>query len=260
MKNSEKLLNFIKNLTLKQKLTVAAIPVVIILGIIIITHVNEKKNEEIIAKGISTLAAAEKKDLSQIEDKIKTQRATAYGGNYEDDLDGASKSVKSRFSDTIILGDSLVEGFYDYELIDQSSVISVEGGKLSDCESDVSKAISLVPEKIVLSFGFDDVGKENAAEFKSSYENVISSIREELPGTDIYICGALQISTDLEVLNNAYNITGEYNEALKEICEDVSLNYIDISSISRQYNDNRYYPDYEFYDKWVDLLVRELDI
>ena len=100
-------------------------------------------------QGLAYIRAAESEDIEMIEQKI-SQLERQDGG--ED-----SRSFKEKFASSIVMGDSIAEGFSEYDVLNASSVVSKIGVHLYELEEQVQQAKNLNPQVIFLALGMNDV-------------------------------------------------------------------------------------------------------
>ena len=88
--------------------------------------------------------AEEAGSVAEIEDKInlleQQERTTA--GDSED-----TRSVKEKFSGAVVIGDSVAQGFSEYDILNTSSVVSKIGVHLYEADELVTRARLLVREQ-----------------------------------------------------------------------------------------------------------------
>ena len=119
-------------------------------------------------QGLSYIRAAESEDITTIEQKIN-QLERQDGG--ED-----SRSYKEKFASSIVRGDSIAEGFSEYDVLNASSVVSKIGVHLYELEEQVQQAADLNPQVIFLALGMNDViaTAGDTEQFLEQYEAVVA--------------------------------------------------------------------------------------
>ncbi|MBP3595708.1 MAG: hypothetical protein J6J44_14400 [Lachnospiraceae bacterium] len=92
------------------------------------------------------------------------------------------------------------------------------------------KLIEPAPERILLFFGFNDIGIDGIKGFMGNYDKMINHIREAVPDIKVYIIGLTPMREDMEgkYLNNS--IIQEVNSLLQEYCIENNFGYIDVST------------------------------
>ena len=100
-------------------------------------------------QGVEYIKAAESEDIATIEQKI-SQLEQQDGG--ED-----ARSYKEKFASSVVMGDSITEGFSEYDVLNASSVVSKIGVHLDELEEQVQQVKELDPQVIFLAYGMNDV-------------------------------------------------------------------------------------------------------
>lgn len=90
-----------------------------------------------------------------------------------------SQSMKARFSNALVLGDSITEGFVEYDFLRESSVIAELGMKVTDVTEKLDTIRTLNPQTVFLSYGMNDIAVTggDAKVFKENYKEVLEDIR-----------------------------------------------------------------------------------
>ncbi len=211
-------------------------------------------------KGAAVLQELEQADISQIEGKILELERSEMETNPE----LYSQSMKVRFSNALILGDSITEGFIEYDFLRESSVIAALGMKVTDVTEKLDTVRTLNPQVIFLSYGMNDIavtgGDANA--FKENYRGVVRDIREILPQTAVYINSVFPVQQIKIDESPEYAALDAFNQALRELCEEEGILFIDNTGIIK---DEYYEPDGvhlrpEIYPLWLVNMAEVADL
>ena len=258
--------NLLRRISWRQIALLLGVVIVIFLGSMIVSHIMEKKDAENTSRGLETLQDLDSRDVAEIEEKIKKLReerdAAMMAENEEASLQDQNVmlSLKSRFANTIILGDSMAEGLVGYEVLNSASVLGTKGRNLLKCDADVATAIALAPYNIVLDYGLNDVGVENADTFRENYKKVIEKLREALPGTTLYICSITPVSTAVRQQRSEFENIEPFNEIIRELCEEYSITYIDTIDLVSDYSEDGIHPTVEYFRKWAVRMAEYMEI
>lgn len=130
----------------------------------------------------------------------------------------------------VILGSTYMSEFPIYELINKCKLEnavynrSIKGLTvkeaieiLDDCVVDIS------PSKVFIALGEEDESDPNAA---SEYSRLISTIRQKLPNTMIYLIG----------LTNVGAFADNFNKNILSLCDNKNVKYIDLIKKSSSEN------------------------
>ena len=171
-----------------------------------------------VKKGIKIIKKLEKKDVAKTQDEIDSiQNNSNDTQNNKDD-----SNFSSKFSDSIILGDSRAQSLYEYEILDNSCVIAYKGRNVITAQKsgDIKKAINLAPKNIFLTYGLNDIQNfTNSKNFIDEYSKIIKKIKKESPKTKIYVNSILEVNNKgLHNVPKCKNIP-QFNNAIKKMCK-----------------------------------------
>lgn len=202
-------------------------------------------------RGLSYIRAAESEDITTIEQKIN-QLERQDGG--ED-----SRSYKEKFASSIVMGDSIAEGFSEYDLLNASSVVSKIGVHLYELEEQVQQAADLNPQVIFLALGMNDViaTAGDTEQFLEQYEAVVAQLREAVPNAHIYVNSIFPVQDSAIEKEPELAQISEYNTVLRQMCDDLQLGFIDNTDLvqDQYYEEDGVHFKAEFYPLWADRMA-----
>lgn len=202
-------------------------------------------------QGLSYIRAAESEDITTIEQKIN-QLERQDGG--ED-----SRSYKEKFASSIVMGDSIAEGFSEYDVLNASSVVSKIGVHLYELEEQVQQAADLNPQVIFLALGMNDViaTAGDTEQFLEQYEAVVAQLREAVPNAHIYVNSIFQVQDSAIEKEPELAQISEYNTVLRQMCDDLQLGFIDNTDLvqDQYYEEDGVHFKAEFYPLWADRMA-----
>lgn len=237
----------------KRLLLIGACAAVIILLVILAVWgirqlVTPKVDTE---QGLSYIRAAESEDITTIEQKIN-QLERQDGG--ED-----SRSYKEKFASSIVMGDSIAEGFSEYDVLNASSVVSKIGVHLYELEEQVQQAADLNPQVIFLALGMNDViaTAGDTDQFLEQYEAVVAQLREAVPNAHIYVNSIFPVQDSAIEKEPELAQISEYNTVLRQMCDDLQLGFIDNTDLVQEqyYEEDGVHFKAEFYPLWADRMA-----
>lgn len=126
--------------------------------------------------GLEYIHGEEKGDIAAIEKKIELLEK-------KDGEEGAGeRSLKEKFTGAVIVGDSITEGFTEYDILNTSSVVAKIGVHLDELDEQIKQVKKLSPGIIFLSLGMNDVEHTNgdADEFVKQYGAVVDELNKAL--------------------------------------------------------------------------------
>ena len=65
------------------------------------------------------------------------------------------------FASTVVMGDSITEGFTAYDVLNANSVVSKIGASLTDLDDQCEKLKEINPQMVFVSYGMNDVINTN---------------------------------------------------------------------------------------------------
>lgn len=143
-------------------------------------------------------------------------------------LEEGSLTYRQIFSDSLIVGDSLMNGLEIYKVLDSSNMITMVSASLYHLEGNISRIISNNPKNLILHYGINMMTNSQSQLdfFISMYTGIIKNLKSRLPDTEIYISGVFKVA---ESAADRYSYLDRYNEALQQMCESLEVNFVDNS-------------------------------
>lgn len=211
-----------------------------------------------------------KKRINDIEEKRKLDKAIAKNNQTEESNVGKNNkknyNYKEYFKEDLFIGDSLTDSLSFYEIIEDKNVIAKLGLSIINGKDYLNNIIKANPSNIYIMFGMNDIlRKVDGAQFAKEYADFIHIIEEKLPESNIYIQSIPPVSPSVKrkkpLLTNE-NIK-KFNEAIKVMCEEENVNYLDLWPIFVE-NVDLIEPDgihlkYNFYKLWLDYIIDNVE-
>lgn len=239
---------------------------VIVICLIIIYAVNFLTNqntseEKSIKEGVQALKELEEKDVVKVEEKIASIQSTN-GVNEGQGSQNSGINYKSKFSSSVIVGDSRAEGISAYGFLTQSSVVAHKGRNILNAmeKGDISTAIGLAPKNMFLTYGINDIAAYgDSSRFIKEYEKVIKTIKSELPNTEIYVCSILPVQSFAVSKQPSLANIDKWNGDLKKLCKKVKVTYLDANPIVEQsdYEQDGIHFKGSFQKKWMNFFIEK---
>ena len=212
------------------------------------------------AQGVEAIKQLETQDVVQVEEQIENIKAqhgiSEQVSSVNTNDTSASVDYKKKFSTSVIAGDSRAEGISAYGVLTQASVVAQKGRSLST-------AIGMYPKNMFLTYGINDVvGVQSSDAFIKLYGEVIDKVKSKLPNSNIYICSILPVTTAAANKQPNLKNIAQWNQDLKQLCEEKGVKFIDASSIMSEGN---YEPDGIHFGvtcikKWLDLFIQSANL
>ncbi len=130
------------------------------------------------------------------------------------------------FSDTLIVGDSLMQGLNTYKILDSANMISMVSASLYHLEGNIGTIISNNPRTLILHYGINMLGNTSSQLdwFIETYEDILSQLKPRLPDTKIFVSSIFNVSLDASA---SYPNVREYNAALSQMCSRQEVIFLD---------------------------------
>lgn len=228
-------------------LAVAAVLVIVSVGNDIVTGVSGKKVDA--SEGMAIIRQAEKADVTAIETKIQKLEEKESFGEEE-------RSLKERFSSTVLFGDVLAEGFIEYDVLNVSSVVSDKGMKWKE---QIAKLKEVNPKVVFVAYCSSDI-LESDGDIKAyikEYRKRIEGIREVLPEATIFVNSLLDVNASAAADEKQYKKLDDYNKALREMCDKLQIGFTDNSGITlaQYYEEDGVHFKSGFYSVWAERMA-----
>lgn len=225
----------------------AAVIILIVLGVKGLLHRGADTSA-----GVEYIKAEEAGDITAIEEKISLLEQQ--DGSGED-----GRSIKERFSGAVVLGDSVAEGFEEYDILNASSVAAEIGVHLDELDGQITKVKELSPGVLFLYLGMNDVTATNGDvdRFISEYKSVLTRIREEVPDAHIFVNSIFPVQEKALEEEPLLEKIPEYNDALKELCDSETVAFIDNTGLvsEQDYEQDGIHFKADFYPVWAEHMA-----
>lgn len=202
--------------------------------------------------GLEYIEKEEAGDITAIEEKISLLEQQ--DNNAED-----TRSIKEKFAGAVVLGDSVAEGFLEYDILNASSVAAEIGVHLNELDEQIAKVKELSPSVLFLYLGMNDVTATNGdvESFVSEYRAVLAQLKEEVPDAHIFVNSIFPVQEKAIQDEPLLEKIPEYNEALKELCDSQTVAFIDNTSLAEEqyYEQDGMHFKAEFYPIWAERMA-----
>ncbi|KPU44356.1 GDSL-like lipase/acylhydrolase [Oxobacter pfennigii] len=175
------------------------------------------------------------------------------------------KDVTADFKNSVFVGDSITEGFAVNEILPQEWVIAGAGATAGFTYDDVDALVEKNPDNVFIMLGSDDLlmPVDDPKElFRKDLTKLINKIKGDLPNCKIYIQSITPVTQEAIKQEPRYERIEEYNELLKELSGNLTVNYADIGSLAEKtpglFAEDGIHFKKEFYQLWLDKLSEML--
>ena len=189
----------------------------------------------------AALNARDEAERQQEEAERAEQEAASGGQTGEEQTEkGTDKdSLRRRFEQAVLVGDSVAEGFIDYEILDPSRIVAQKGLRADSAGPDIEKALSLSPTHLFLSIGLNDLEycQGDSSRFVREYEARLQEIRDRVPDLPVYVNAIMPVLPAAEEKKPVLQYVDEFNAALKELCDRWGIPFLDSGDILEGHED-----------------------
>lgn len=242
------------NIKNKRNFTYIGIGIVVLLIVValVVDGISSLKSRKVdTSDGLEIIKQAESADVTTIENKIQALE--------EKEASEDSRSLKEVFSSAVVMGDSITDGFVEYDVLNASSVVAEIGVELDELDEQIDRVKELNPQVVFMSYGLNDilVTKGDSGLFIEEYKAVIEKMKKELPDTKIFINSIFPVQQQAAEAEPGYEKLDEYNQALQEMCDKLQIAYVDNSKIvaDRYYEDDGIHFKSAFYQIWAERMA-----
>lgn len=144
------------------------------------------------------------------------------------------KSLQSNKNQIVFLGDSLIDICEWDELFNNPLIKNrgISGDTTYGVLNRLDEIIEAKPKKVFIMLGINDIGKGRTTEaITTDYKKILSKIKDDSPGTEIYVHSVLPINKDIFKTSTKDEEIVNLNSALKSLCGKLQVKYIDLYSL-----------------------------
>lgn len=227
------------------------------------------------ADGMAILGSYSSYDVKSVEKKIaslKQKNTVRYGASEKEikaalkKLDSGKTTYRKLFRNTYIMGDSLMNGLEIYNILNPDRLITQVSASFTHFDENYGKIVSVNPKVLILHYGINMIGTNDnhRKSFISNYTKRVKKLKKDLPDTRIIVSGLFPVDRKIAKAERFSNI-GSYNKALKGMCKDLKVEFMDSSSVLKAhpecYGVDGIHLNKTFYSKyWLRFIVKEKGI
>ncbi len=236
----------------------------LVIGVIIVAvrmmHLRVDPSE-----GEKKLKELAKVDVQEIDAKIQELEKQERQASEE----WQNRSYNEKFTNCLILGDSISQGLYAYEHLDSALVNAQKGvGVMFPDDTGfwtiIDQVVAASPQKLFIALGMNDTisADADAEAFSKAYKVVLDKLKEGLPNTEIYVNSVLPVSQAAIGTDARYACVPDYNEKLKELCESEEIGFIDNTELvkAEYYEADGIHMSSNYYPEWLDHMAEAADL
>lgn len=203
--------------------------------------------------GLEYIKQEENGNIAEIEEKISALEKKDSEG--QEDV----RSFKEKFTGAVVVGDSITQGFLDYDILNASSVVAKIGVHLTQLDEQIKQVKELSPSIIFLSLGMNDVTSTNGntEQFVKQYTAVLEKLKKEVPEAHIFVNSIFPVQEKAIKEEPPLAKIAEYNAALKKLCDKKRIGYIDNTDLVTEasYEQDGVHFKASFYPIWTEQMA-----
>ncbi|MCI9640363.1 MAG: hypothetical protein HFE72_09635 [Emergencia sp.] len=223
-------------------------------------------SEKKIRTNISTIATFDYSKVTTIEAQIKNLEITEARGTFDVTKTLSKDQYRKIFSTSAILGDSITEGLADYGWLGNEQVFCKIGASIISGDDLFTSAANTYPGFAFCSFGMNDMGNYNGSvnAFIEKYTSLIQEFKKISPNTIILVNGITPPTKNAIASNPILGNYKKFNNALKQMCKDLKLTYIDNTYIIEEhpefYAGDGIHVTADYYPLWMNNMILKAGI
>lgn len=141
---------------------------------------------------------------------------------------GELADLRSRFSSTIIIGDSMAQSFSEYGILDEMHVFYKRGATIDLLSDLLPEVAAQYPVNVIFYTGLNDANKYIMIDdYIAEYMRRINEIRSLLPDVNVYVCSMLPPSDVLGATRDDLVRAPMFSGSLYTMCTENNIGYID---------------------------------
>lgn len=227
-----------------------------------------------VEKGIEKVQSFNKKSVAEVQKEIKAIQEKREEEKQvllqqqeqqeQEEQENEEKSYKELFHNSLILGDSLAEGFLDGGFLDPIHVRTDRGKSVYHMEDQLELVRSFAPENIFLIYGMNDVllYEGDTSLFRERYREFLEQLQQVDPDAKIYINLIFPVQQRILKEKPAFQHIDAFNQVLIDLGKEMNIPVLDNHSFVKE---EEYEPDgihfkVSFYPQWLDKMVKEANL
>lgn len=219
-----------------------------------LSSLSEGKTEEV------------RQNISRVQNQLASEQEQFEKKEILDKLDKGKLTYRNLFKNVYIMGDSLMNGLEAYNILNNNNLITQVSASLYHLNDNVDKMAQMSPEILILHYGLNHIENvsHQPARFIKFYSEIITELKEKLPGTRIIVSGIFPVDTE-KARAKRFGRIDEYNQALEEMCSQLGVEFLDNTAAfvdaEEYYAGDGIHLSRDFYENcWLRHIVSEKEI
>lgn len=198
---------------------------------------NVKKSK--IDKELKVALEYSPKDIADLQQEIEEVEKLYPSTNGSNDAEDPMSRIRQVMDNSIIIGDSITEGFKAYGFLDDNVVYSKIGASLTTVDDLFDSTSEAKPECLFLAFGMNDIGNlgGKTKDFKKIYTEKIDTFMKSNPKTKVVLLTIVPPSENAISEKPILKNYDKYNKVILEIASKKKLQVVDTVKILKDHPD-----------------------
>ncbi|MBB3126913.1 lysophospholipase L1-like esterase [Paenibacillus rhizosphaerae] len=176
------------------------------------------------------------------------------------ETDEGANSAPSAFASSMFAGDSFVEKIAKW--VDKSQTIANAGATAQFAIEDVDQIAAKQPHHVFIMLGSNDrlmPVDDPIANSMNHYAKLIEEIRKSVPKVNIHVLSVTPVTDKVIKEEPRYKQIPDYNRSLKQMADNETVDYIDLSSIFQTGSDLHVEDGVHFKDEFYPLFLKKAE-
>ena len=186
-------------------------------------------------KGIEKVQSFNKKSVAEVQKEIKAIQEKREEEKQvllqqqeqqeQEEQENEEKSYKELFHNSLIIGDSIAEGFLDGGFLDPIHVRTDRGKSVYHMEEQLELVRSFAPENIFLIYGMNDVllYEGDTSLFRERYREFLEQLQQVDPDAKIYINLIFPVQQRILKEKPAFQHIDAFNQVLIDLGKEMNI-------------------------------------
>lgn len=253
-----------KRLSKTTRLVIIIAAVIVVIAVVIIL-VSSKSTSADTEAGVDYIKSREAKDTAAIENSIFLAHRDMLMAEINEDLEKDENAVWKYLNEinTVVMGDSRVVAFGNYEFLTWDKVLAEGGKTVYELPNHYEELLAANPKIVVLAYGMNDIGWKSYVpeDLASTLCGYVDVIQEMLPEAYIYVNSIIPVLPFAYADVPTYGQTREWSEYIMNYCKERGYRTLEITELVDSHQD-MYWPDGihfypEFYPLWAKAILMQ---
>ena len=225
-----------------------------------------------LAQGETTAEAANSVQV-QVQDQTQTENGQESGtsldamiAQWNEQLDADTVTnltdeeqvaVRTLFANTIFFGDSMTQAIGEYGFLDMTNIVYQRSATIDVLITKIPEVAATLPKQVVIFTGLNDCNHyTDIADYRRDYVTMLQQLKTSIPGVKIIVSSLLSPSDALGQVRADLVRAPQFDQELRNICQENDVTYVDSTWIVRQKNylDDGIHMNRTFYRVWFRYL------